>query len=201
MGTNTRPHYCPFCGANLKKEDYFCRHCGKKIPDHICIETRKVDLSMTHQSVSNGKFFSSLSEKWIFILVCLVGIIIISIAAYFKINPHNKPIPVVVDTMANDFIKNADKADDKYANKNLELSGKVISRVKTDDSYYACLSQKTTYGKTYIVVSEIPIDHPEWIKKFQEGQRVKFIGTLLGMKKSDKDKNLYIIVVDIKSVK
>ena len=146
MGTNTRPHYCPFCGANLKEGDYFCRHCGKKIP-------------------------------------------------------HNKPITVVVDTMAKDFIKNADKADDKYANKNLELSGEVISRVKTDDSYYACLSQKTTYGKTYIVVSEIPIDHPEWIRKFQEGQRVKFIGTLLGMKKSDKDKNLYIIVVDIKSVK
>lgn len=37
MGTNTRPHYCPFCGANLKEGDYFCRHCGKKIPDRIYI--------------------------------------------------------------------------------------------------------------------------------------------------------------------
>lgn len=57
MGTNTRPHYCPFCGANLKEGDYFCRHCGKKIPDRIYIETRKVDTSMTHYFVSNGNFF------------------------------------------------------------------------------------------------------------------------------------------------
>ncbi|MBT8385978.1 MAG: hypothetical protein KJO12_01075 [Ignavibacteria bacterium] len=123
----------------------------------------------------------------------MIAMILIAVL-YLFVNQKN--IYATADQLANAYQKNTKKADEKFLNKKLELSGQVKSFISSDDQPNI-LELKTKSSKIKIFCSFLSPKDDSLAGTLTYAAPVIISGTFKGIKNQDSPENIYIEVINI----
>ena len=94
---------------------------------------------------------------------------------------------VKADDLINDYVSDANSAQNKYKNKNVRISGKLIRKGQftNNNNFYAVIANRHTSGRNYSVLVEYPSEMVEEINKFKQNDFVVAQGACLGLVPQD----------------
>lgn len=176
--------FCSECGKALEKDEMFCTKCGAKVGS----DNSHVDASIT---AAKG---DSKSKKIIIgvlaVVVLLVGAISILGSNESKSDSSQESASVIsikAEELMKDYIRDQGTAETKYKNKEVNVTGKVLSKSQFHNSNNFFMMLATTYvaGKTYNVLVSVPADKVDIINKSDEGKFVSVKGKCIGIVQQD----------------
>ena len=186
--------FCTKCGQELKEDSAFCTSCGTTLKS--ANSPNKVPLkSDTNKNLLFG----------------FMGLIVIVVFAFIIGNgkestnnsvkaENSQVIRVKAEEVINDYIRDQSSAEQKYKDKRVIVTGKVIDKNQFNNSqdYAMLIATNITAGKTYGVIAAIPNEKIELINKVKVGDFVNVEGICVG---TVKQANPTIISIQIQDPK
>ena len=186
--------FCTKCGQELKEESEFCTSCGNKFNS---------ENSINEATLKSGK-----NKKILFGVIAFIAFIVFAlIIGNGKESTNNsvkaensQVIRVKAEEMINDYIRDQSSAEQKYKDKRVIVTGKVIDKNQFNNSqdYAMLIATNITAGKTYGVIAAIPNEKIELINKVKVGDFVNVEGICVG---TVKQANPTIISIQIQDPK
>ena len=186
--------FCTKCGKELKEDCAFCTSCGTTLkssnpPNEVPLK------SDTNKNLLFG----------------FMGLIVIIVFAFIIGNgkestnnsvkaENSQVIRVKAEEVINDYIRDQSSAEQKYKDKRVIVTGKVIDKNQFNNSqdYAMLIATNITAGKTYGVIAAIPNEKIELINKVKVGDFVNVEGICIG---TVKQANPTVISIQIKNPK
>ena len=186
--------FCTKCGQELKEESEFCTSCGNKFNS---------ENSINEATLKSGK-----NKKILFGVIAFIAFIVFAfIIGNGKESTNNsvkaensQVIRVKAEEMINDYIRDQGGAEQKYKDKKVIVTGKVIYKNQFNNSqdYAMLIAINITGGKTYDVTVAIPNGKIELINKVKVDDFVNVEGICIG---TVKQANPTVISIQIKDPK
>ena len=186
--------FCTKCGQELKEESEFCTSCGNKFNS---------ENSINEATLKSGK-----NKKILFGVIAFIAFIVFAfIIGNGKESTNNsvkaensQVIRVKAEEMIDDYIRDQAGAEQKYKDKRVIVTGKVIDKNQFNNSqdYAMLIATNITAGKTYGVIAAIPNEKIELINKVKVGDFVNVEGICVG---TVKQANPTIISIQIQDPK
>ena len=186
--------FCTKCGQELKEESEFCTSCGNKFNS---------ENSINEATLKSGK-----NKKILFGVIAFIAFIVFAfIIGNGKESTNNsvkaensQVIRVKAEEMIDDYIRDQASAEQKYKDKRVIVTGKVIDKNQFNNSqdYAMLIATNITAGKTYGVIAAIPNEKIELINKVKVGDFVNVEGICVG---TVKQANPTIISIQIQDPK
>ena len=186
--------FCTKCGQELKEESEFCTSCGNKFNS---------ENSINEATLKSGK-----NKKILFGVIAFIAFIVFAfIIGNGKESTNNsvkaensQVIRVKAEEVINDYIRDQSSAEQKYKDKRVIVTGKVIDKNQFNNSqdYAMLIATNITAGKTYGVIAAIPNEKIELINKVKVGDFVNVDGICVG---TVKQANPTIISIQIQDPK
>ena len=186
--------FCTKCGQELKEESEFCTSCGNKFNS---------ENSINEATLKSGK-----NKKILFGVIAFIAFIVFAfIIGNGKESTNNsvkaensQVIRVKAEEVINDYIRDQSSAEQKYKDKRVIVTGKVIDKNQFNNSqdYAMLMATNITAGKTYGVIAAIPNEKIELINKVKVGDFVNVEGICVG---TVKQANPTIISIQIQDPK
>ncbi len=186
--------FCTKCGQELKEESEFCTSCGNKFNS---------ENSINETTLKSGK-----NKKILFGVIAFIAFIVFAfIIGNGKESTNNsvkaensQVIRVKAEEVINDYIRDQSSAEQKYKDKRVIVTGKVIDKNQFNNSqdYAMLIATNITAGKTYGVIAAIPNEKIELINKVKVGDFVNVEGICVG---TVKQANPTIISIQIQDPK
>ena len=168
--------FCTKCGQELKEESEFCTSCGNKFNS---------ENSINEATLKSGK-----NKKILFGVIAFIAFIVFAfIIGNGKESTNNsvkaensQVIRVKAEEVINDYIRDQSSAEQKYKDKRVIVTGKVIDKNQFNNSqdYAMLIATNITAGKTYGVIAAIPNEKIELINKVKVGDFVNVEGICVG---------------------
>ena len=186
--------FCTKCGEELKEDSAFCTSCGNKFNS---------ENSINEATLKSGK-----NKKILFGVIAFIAFIVFAfIIGNGKESTNNsvkaensQVIRVKAEEVINDYIRDQSSAEQKYKDKRVIVTGKVIDKNQFNNSqdYAMLIATNNTAGKTYGVIAAIPNEKIELINKVKVGDFVNVEGICVG---TVKQANPTIISIQIQDPK
>ena len=186
--------FCTKCGQELKEESEFCTSCGNKFNS---------ENSINEATLKSGK-----NKKILFGVIAFIAFIVFAfIIGNGKESTNNsvkaensQVIRVKAEEVINDYIRDQSSAEQKYKDKRVIVTGKVIDKNQFNNSqdYAMLIATNLTGGKTYGVIAAIPNEKIELINKVKVDDFVNVDGICIG---TVKQANPTVISIQIKDPK
>ena len=186
--------FCTKCGQELKEESEFCTSCGNKFNS---------ENSINEATLKSGK-----NKKILFGVIAFIAFIVFAFiigngkeSADNSVKAENSQvIRVKAEEMIDDYIRDQAGAEQKYKDKRVIVTGKVIDKNQFNNSqdYAMLIATNITAGKTYGVIAAIPNEKIELINKVKVGDFVNVEGICVG---TVKQANPTIISIQIQDPK
>lgn len=186
--------FCTKCGEELKEDSAFCTSCGNKFNS---------ENSINEATLKSGK-----NKKILFGVIAFIAFIVFAfIIGNGKESTNNsvkaensQVIRVKAEEMIDDYIRDQGGAEQKYKDKRVIVTGKVIDKNQFNNSqdYAMLIATNITAGKTYGVIAAIPNEKIELINKVKVGDFVNVEGICVG---TVKQANPTIISIQIQDPK
>ena len=186
--------FCTKCGQELKEESEFCTSCGNKFNS---------ENSINEATLKSGK-----NKKILFGVIAFIAFIVFAfIIGNGKESTNNsvkaensQVIRVKAEEVINDYIRDQSSAEQKYKDKRVIVTGKVIDKNQFNNSqdYAMLIATNITAGKTYGVIAAIPNEKIELINKVKVDDFVNVDGICIG---TVKQANPTVISIQIKDPK
>ena len=186
--------FCTKCGEELKEDSAFCTSCGNKFNS---------ENSINEATLKSGK-----NKKILFGVIAFIAFIVFAlIIGNGKESTNNsvkaensQVIRVKAEEVINDYIRDQSSAEQKYKDKRVIVTGKVIDKNQFNNSqdYAMLIATNITAGKTYGVIAAIPNEKIELINKVKVGDFVNVEGICVG---TVKQANPTIISIQIQDPK
>ena len=186
--------FCTKCGQELKEDSAFCTSCGNKFNS---------ENSINEATLKSGK-----NKKILFGVIAFIAFIVFAfIIGNGKESTNNsvkaensQVIRVKAEEVINDYIRDQSSAEQKYKDKRVIVTGKVIDKNQFNNSqdYAMLIATNITAGKTYGVIAAIPNEKIELINKVKVGDFVNVEGICVG---TVKQANPTIISIQIQDHK
>ena len=186
--------FCTKCGEELKEDSAFCTSCGNKFNS---------ENSINEATLKSGK-----NKKILFGVIAFIAFIVFAfIIGNGKESTNNsvkaensQVIRVKAEEMIDDYIRDQAGAEQKYKDKRVIVTGKVIDKNQFNNSqdYAMLIATNITAGKTYGVIAAIPNEKIELINKVKVGDFVNVEGICVG---TVKQANPTIISIQIQDPK
>ena len=186
--------FCTKCGQELKEESEFCTSCGNKFNS---------ENSINEATLKSGK-----NKKILFGVIAFIAFIVFAFiigngkeSADNSVKAENSQvIRVKAEEVINDYIRDQSSAEQKYKDKRVIVTGKVIDKNQFNNSqdYAMLIATNITAGKTYGVIAAIPNEKIELINKVKVGDFVNVEGICVG---TVKQANPTIISIQIQDPK
>ena len=186
--------FCTKCGEELKEDSAFCTSCGNKFNS---------ENSINEATLKSGK-----NKKILFGVIAFIAFIVFAfIIGNGKESTNNsvkaensQVIRVKAEEMIDDYIRDQGGAEQKYKDKKVIVTGKVIDKNQFNNSqdYAMLIATNITAGKTYGVIAAIPNEKIELINKVKVGDFVNVEGICVG---TVKQANPTIISIQIQDPK
>ena len=186
--------FCTNCGKELKEGSDFCTSCGTKL-----------NLATT---INQTPVKSEKNKKFLFGVIAFIGIILfVFIIGNGKESTDNlvkaknsQVIRVKAEEMINDYIRDQGGAEQKYKDKRVIVTGRVIEKnqFNNNQDYAMLIATNLTGGKTYGVIVAIPNEKIELINKVKVDDFVNVDGICIG---TVKQANPTVISIQIKDPK
>ena len=186
--------FCTKCGQELKEDSAFCTSCGNKFNS---------ENSINEATLKSGK-----NKKILFGVIAFIAFIVFAfIIGNGKGSTDNsvkaensQVIRVKAEEVINDYIRDQSSAEQKYKDKRVIVTGKVIDKNQFNNSqdYAMLIATNITAGKTYGVIAAIPNEKIELINKVKVGDFVNVEGICVG---TVKQANPTIISIQIQDPK
>ena len=107
-------------------------------------------------------------------------------------------LEVKSSALVDDYIRDIGTADQKYKNKNVKITGNVLSKSQFNNSsnFYIITDKKVVGGKQYSVLVEYPVDKVDEVNKLKYNDFVVAEGLCVGMvpQKDPTDVSIQVIV-------
>ena len=178
-------HKCPKCGKVVDEDAVFCTECGTKIKGAAAAVAGQMGAA---QGRSKGK-----------VIGIIVGVIIIILAAagflLSRDNSGSSSVEVVKSqTVIEDYIRDQGTAEQKYKNKKIKITGKLIAKNQFHNSsnFALALYTKTVGGKSYTLLVDIPADKAAEANKVKIGDFVTAQGICVGIVKQDRPTDISV---------
>lgn len=195
--------FCEKCGAKLVEGSSFCPTCGastgsEKMPATSNDKCAAMDLQPMKKKRSILKILGGVVGA-IFV-VMIIGAVL-SDGSSGSSKSSGKMIQVKAEEMAKEYSSDLDEANQKYKNKEVEITGKLIHKTQFANSqnYGLEIYKADIGGKHYNVVVDIDKDKVEEANKVKEGDFVKAKGTCVG-NVDQSEPNFISIQVHAKSI-
>ena len=186
--------FCTNCGKELKEGSDFCTSCGTKL-----------NLATT---INQTPVKSEKNKKFLFGVIAFIGIILfVFIIGNGKESTDNsvkaensQVIRVKAEEMIDDYIRDQGGAEQKYKDKRVIVTGRVIEKnqFNNNQDYAMLIATNLTGGKTYGVIAAIPNEKIELINKVKVDDFVNVDGICIG---TVKQANPTVISIQIKDPK
>ena len=186
--------FCTKCGKELKEDCAFCTSCGTTLK--------------SSNSPNEVPLKSDTNKNLLFGFIGLIAIIVFAfIIGNGKESTDNsvkaensQVIRVKAEEMIDDYIRDQGGAEQKYKDKRVIVTGKVIDKNQFNNSqdYAMLIATNITAGKTYGVIAAIPNEKIELINKVKVGDFVNVEGICVG---TVKQANPTIISIQIQDPK
>ena len=186
--------FCTKCGQELKEESEFCTSCGNKFNS---------ENSINEATLKSGK-----NKKILFGVIAFIAFIVFAfIIGNGKESTNNsvkaensQVIRVKAEEVINDYIRDQSSAEQKYKDKRVIVTGKVIDKNQFNNSqdYAMLIATNITGEKTYGVIAAIPNEKIELINKVKVGGFVNVEGICVG---TVKQANPTVISIQIRDPK
>ena len=186
--------FCTKCGEELKEDSAFCTSCGNKFNS---------ENSINEATLKSGK-----NKKILFGVIAFIAFIVFAfIIGNGKESTNNsvkaensQVIRVKAEEVINDYIRDQSSAEQKYKDKRVIVTGKVIDKNQFNNSqdYAMLIATNITAGKTYGVIAAIPNEKIELINKVKVGDFVNVEGICVG---TVKQANPTVISIQIRDPK
>ena len=186
--------FCTKCGEELKEDSAFCTSCGNKFNS---------ENSINEATLKSGK-----NKKILFGVIAFIAFIVFAfIIGNGKESTNNsvkaensQVIRVKAEEVINDYIRDQSSAEQKYKDKRVIVTGKVIDKNQFNNSqdYAMLIATNITAGKTYGVIAAIPNEKIELINKVKVDDFVNVDGICIG---TVKQANPTVISIQIKDPK
>ena len=186
--------FCTKCGEELKEDSAFCTSCGNKFNS---------ENSINEATLKSGK-----NKKILFGVIAFIAFIVFAfIIGNGKESTNNsvkaensQVIRVKAEEMIDDYIRDQAGAEQKYKDKKVMVTGKVIEKnqFNNNQDYAMLIATNLTGGKTYGVIVAIPNEKIELINKVKVDDFVNIDGICIG---TVKQANPTVISIQIKDPK
>ena len=186
--------FCTKCGQELKEESEFCTSCGNKFNS---------ENSINEATLKSGK-----NKKILFGVIAFIAFIVFAfIIGNGKESTNNsvkaensQVIRVKAEEMNDDYIRDQGGAEQKYKDKRVIVTGRVIEKnqFNNNQDYAMLIATNLTGGKTYGVIVAIPNEKIELINKVKVDDFVNVDGICIG---TVKQANPTVISIQIKDPK
>ena len=186
--------FCTKCGEELKEESEFCTSCGNKFNS---------ENSINEATLKSGK-----NKKILFGVIAFIAFIVFAFiigngkeSADNSVKAENSQvIRVKAEEVINDYIRDQSSAEQKYKDKRVIVTGKVIDKNQFNNSqdYAMLIATNITAGKTYGVIAAIPNEKIELINKVKVGDFVNVEGICVGTVKQANPTSISIQIQDPK---
>ena len=186
--------FCTKCGQELKEESEFCTSCGNKFNS---------ENSINEATLKSGK-----NKKILFGVIAFIAFIVFALiigngkeSADNSVKAENSQvIRVKAEEMINDYIRDQGGAEQKYKDKRVIVTGRVIEKnqFNNNQDYAMLIATNLTGGKTYGVIVAIPNEKIELINKVKVNDFVNVEGICIG---TVKQANPTVISIQIKDPK
>ena len=183
--------FCENCGGKLDEGAKFCPACGKNVGS----SSTPSDPMPTPMPVPQKKKKSKLKIAGGILAALILLMFLVSMGSNSGSSgksggiSSSKVIQIKAEEMAKDYMDDPDAAQTKYKDKDVEVTGKLVSKGQfgnTQDFGLAIYHQKEN-GKDYAVILDLTTDEVETANKIKEGDFVKAKGKCVGTVKQDKD--------------
>ena len=186
--------FCTKCGKELKEDCAFCTSCGTTLK--------------SSNSPNEVPLKSDTNKNLLFGFIGLIAIIVFAfIIGNGKESTDNsvkaensQVIRVKAEEMINDYIRDQGGAEQKYKDKKVIVTGKVIAKgqFNNNQDYAMLIATNLTGGKIYGVTVAIPNEKIELINKVKVNDFVNVEGICIG---TVKQANPTVISIQIKDPK
>ena len=186
--------FCTKCGEELKEDSAFCTSCGNKFNS---------ENSINEATLKSGK-----NKKILFGVIAFIAFIVFAfIIGNGKESTNNsvkaensQVIRVKAEEMIDDYIRDQGGAEQKYKDKRVIVTGRVIEKnqFNNNQDYAMLIATNLTGGKTYGVIAAIPNEKIELINKVKVDDFVNVDGICIG---TVKQANPTVISIQIKDPK
>ena len=186
--------FCTKCGEELKEDSAFCTSCGNKFNS---------ENSINEATLKSGK-----NKKILFGVIAFIAFIVFAlIIGNGKESTNNsvkaensQVIRVKAEEMIDDYIRDQGGAEQKYKDKRVIVTGRVIEKnqFNNNQDYAMLIATNLTGGKTYGVIVAIPNEKIELINKVKVDDFVNVDGICIG---TVKQANPTVISIQIKDPK
>lgn len=194
---------CPKCGHINKADSEFCTECGTRLkaeakpagdagsakvvvaePDRQQSQAGNgggqggfQNFQMPPMPSDNGK-----KKK----ILAIVGVVVVIIGLCFAFSGGSK-MTVKSKEVVEDYIRDQGSAEKKYKGKNLQISGTVLwkKQFKNSQNYGVLLETRSTGGKTYQVLIDVPAKKADVVNSLKSGDFVNVEGECVGIVKQD----------------
>ena len=186
--------FCTKCGKELKEDCAFCTSCGTTLK--------------SANSPNEVPLKSDTNKNLLFGFIGLIAIIVFAfIIGNGKDSTDNsvkaensQVIRVKAEEMIDDYIRDQGGAEQKYKDKRVIVTGRVIEKnqFNNNQEYAILITTNHTDGKTYGVIAAIPNEKIELINKVKVDDFVNVDGICIG---TVKQANPTVISIQIKDPK
>lgn len=188
---------CPKCGIINPEKNEFCTECGAKLRTFQTPRSEAISGGNNMSSNPNTYHPTGKSEPKnssrnnIFYIV---GISILIVTGIIFIVPHfysttpspshstSNSINVKAEEMLDAYIRDQSKADTKYKNKTVQITGQLIEKGQFNNSqdYLLNIGSKIVGGKTYSILIDIDLKHADAINSVHIGDYITAQGQCVG---------------------
>jgi hypothetical protein len=197
--------FCENCGGKVDEGAKFCPACGKNVGSSSTPSDPMPTPTPMPMPVQQKNKKSKLKiVGWV-----IAAIILLMFAADLVGGgdsksgglSSNKTIQVKAEEIAKDYMADSDAAQKKYKDKDVEVTGKLVTKGQFTNSqnFGLLIYHHKENGKEYRVTLDLPTDEVETANKIKEGDFVKAQGTCVGTV-DQKDDNIVSVQVHAKKV-
>ena len=169
---------CPKCGVMLEKGAVFCANCGERIESNVPVETTAAPIN-TNNPVQNG---SNKRNVLLGILAIVVAVFIGFAFVKGSNGGKDSALSVKADEMLEEFIQDREKAEKKYKNVTVHVTGKVDVKNQFSNSknYFMVVAKKKVGDLRYRIFVDVG-ENVNAINKVNQGDFVSVKGRCVGI--------------------
>lgn len=168
---------CPNCGNPVEEGAEFCPECGQKISG---ANPPVSDFSLNTGNDSFAERANDLKKKPAVLGGIGVAIVAIIAAVYFLFGGNT--LQVKADDMINDYIRDQSTAEQKYKDKDIAITGRLLVKTQFKDSQnYNMIIASKTAGKIYSISLDVDSKNVKAVNSVNIGDFVSAKGKCMGI--------------------
>ena len=196
---------CSKCGKEYPEGTTFCSECGSKLgggnPAPVLPAVTEQDFDDAADKLSQvaggrGKLVAIMGGVIAVLLVIVLAMASNGGGDGSSAKGGSSAMVVKSDDMIDDYIRDQGTAEQKYKDKILTVSGKVLRKGQFSNStdYLIAMSSKDATGRSYVIAASIPPERVTELNKLKVGDFINIKGKCVGVVKQDDPTHIVVQV-------